>query len=190
MIGPLSTPRLQLDEVRASDADFVLELLNDPDFLTQIGDRGVRDLDAARSFISERIHASYLEFGFGMLAVRLRSNGEPLGLCGLVRRPQLEAVDIGYAFLPAARGRGYALEAARRVQDFATDELGIRRLLAIVRAENRPSRALLEKLGMRPEGAVRIEPDTPQLCLYGWRAPPAAPPPADPGGQTNHTGDG
>ncbi len=168
-MSPLHTERLRIEHFREADADFLVTLLNDADFITNIGDRGVRDLEAARRFYRDRLAASYREHGFGMFAVRLRQSGELLGMCGLVRRPQLEHVDLGYAFLPNARGHGYALEAARRVVAYAIDDLGIGELLAIVNEDNTPSRHLLEKLGMRYERRLRLEENAAEVCLYARR---------------------
>ena len=41
----LETARLRLRLLSSSDAPFMLELLNDPDFIRNIGDRGVRTLE-------------------------------------------------------------------------------------------------------------------------------------------------
>ncbi len=173
----LETPRLWIDELRPEDAGALLQLLNDPDFIEQIGDRNVRSLDDAHRFLRTGPQASYREHGFGMFAVRSRAAAEFLGLCGLVRRTELETVDLGYAFLPSARGQGFALEAARRVLRYAHDELHFTRLLAIVNPGNLPSQALLKKLGMRHEKMIRLDPEKAELCLYAWTATPGEPPP-------------
>jgi len=47
----LETSRLQIRELTVDDAEFVLALVNEPSFLTHIGDKGVRTLDDARRFI-------------------------------------------------------------------------------------------------------------------------------------------
>jgi [ribosomal protein S5]-alanine N-acetyltransferase len=52
-IPVLSTPRLRLDELEEADAPFILELLTDPDFLRQIGERGLRDPAGARRYARE-----------------------------------------------------------------------------------------------------------------------------------------
>lgn len=167
----LQTPRLIINPLNESDAPFMLAILNDPDFIAHVADRGVRTLAQARQYIVEGPIASYREYGFGMLAVRLREDQRIVGLCGLVKRPELEDVDIGYAFLPEARGRGLALEAARAVWEHATSDLGMTRLVAIVAPENSASRRLLEKLGLRHEDDICLQPDAAPLCRYGWRAP-------------------
>lgn len=165
----LLTPRLRINYLSADDAPLMLAVLNDPDFIANVADRGVRTPAQARRYIEDGPVASYREHGFGMYAVRLRDNAEPIGLCGLVKRPQLADVDIGYGFLPAARGRGLALEAARAVWDYATGELGMRRLVAIVAPGNAPSIRLLEQLGLRYEADTRLAPGEDPVRLYGWR---------------------
>ncbi|MFV0276124.1 MAG: GNAT family N-acetyltransferase [Parahaliea sp.] len=172
---PLTTERLLMAALTPNDAPHMLAVLNDPDFIANVADRGVRTLAQARRYIEDGPIASYREHGFGMYAVRLRESGEFLGLCGLVKRPQLADVDIGYGFLPAARGRGLALEAARAVWTHATGDLGLQRLVAIVSPHNAASIRLLEKLGLRYEGQVQLGPEDPLLRLYGWRAQTAEP---------------
>ena len=49
----VETPRLRLRELTVDDAEFVFRLVSEPSFLSNIGDKGVRDLDDARQFILE-----------------------------------------------------------------------------------------------------------------------------------------
>ena len=130
--SPLETERLRLRELVESDAPFILELLTDPSFLQNIGDRGVRDLDSARDYIRNGPTASYAKHGFGLWLVERKDDGEPLGTCGLLRRDTLPHVDIGYAFLPRHWSRGYAVEACTAVRDHALGTLALPRLLAIL----------------------------------------------------------
>ena len=164
---PLETARLRIEELTEDDAGFTLSLLNDPAFIEHIGDRNVRDVEQARQYLLAGPLLSYREHGFGMYALRLKDSGELVGMCGLVKRPSLEDVDIGYALLPQFRGAGYAMEAAQRIKHWALEELGLRRLVAIVSPHNRASRQLLEQLGMRHEGMVTLAGDDESICLYG-----------------------
>ncbi|KFN49432.1 GNAT family N-acetyltransferase [Arenimonas composti] len=152
----LRTPRLRLRELVADDAPFVLELLTDPDFLRHIGDRGVRDLDSARAYVGDGPQASYARHGHGLWLCELLETGEPAGICGLIRRDTLEAPDLGYAWLPRFRGRGFALEAAAATLAHARSALAMDRLLAIVSPGNDASCRLLEKLGMVSLGEREI----------------------------------
>lgn len=160
------TDRLRLRRPTADDADFFLELLNDPGFLEQIGDRGIRDLEAARGYVETAVLSSYQRHGYGMCVVEVKATGARAGLCGLVRRDWLDHTDLGYAFLPAFRGRGYAEESAAAVLADAQGRLGIDRLVAIVSPGNPRSIGLLEKLGFASAGEVTAPGESKSLRLY------------------------
>ena len=160
------TPRLRLRRLGPSDAAFVLELLTDPSFLANIGDRGVRNLDDARAYIERGPVASYARHGFGLYLVELLSTGEPLGICGVLRRDGLPDPDLGFAFLPRHWSRGYALESALAVTAHAREELGLGRLLAITLPTNLGSKRVLERGGFRCDGTIRLPGDDADLELY------------------------
>jgi ribosomal-protein-alanine N-acetyltransferase len=162
----LETERLILRELQPDDAPFMLELLNEPSYILNIADRGVRDLEGARRYLEDRWRASYRQHGFGLWVVVERSSGMATGLCGLVRRDGLEDVDIGYAFLPAFWGRGYAIESALGVKAHARDVVGLTRLVAIVVPSNLPSVRVLERLGMSVERTLRLPGECKDLALY------------------------
>ena len=163
----LVTPRLVLREFTHGDDAFVLRLLNEPSWLRFIGDRGVRTLEDARRYLDDGPFRSYATNGFGLWCVEPRESGAPLGMCGLIRRDTLPDVDVGFAFLPEAWGRGYAMEAASAVLAHARDALGLRRVLAITDPENAASIRVLERIGMRREGTVRMPGETLDLLLFG-----------------------
>lgn len=167
---PMQTERLQLRLLNLDDAEFMLELLNDADFLSQIGDRGVRTAEDARRYLETGPMASYAQFGFGMWAVETLDGGHRAGICGLIRRAGLDAVDIGYAFLPAWRGRGYALEAAETVMRLARGFFSLPRVVAITAPHNVASAALLGKLGFRFEQMVRMGEEADEVRLFSWMA--------------------
>lgn len=152
----LETGRLRLRELDAGDGPFLVELLNDPDFLHHIGDRGVRTVADAERYVADGPAASYRRYGFGLWRVELRGDGTSIGICGLLKRDVLKDVDLGFAFLPAFRRQGYALEAARGTLEHARGKLGLRRIVAIVSPGNEPSTRLLGKLGFTGEGTVRL----------------------------------
>jgi RimJ/RimL family protein N-acetyltransferase len=160
------TERLILRPMTEEDAGFILELLNEPSFIRNIGDRNVRSLEGAKAYITNGPVASYARNGFGLYLVELRETGESMGMCGLIRRTTLKDVDIGYAFLPRYWSKGYAFEAAQAMKQYAQETLGLKRLVAIVDPENLGSIHLLEKLGMRFEKMVRLSPEDIELRLY------------------------
>lgn len=164
----IESPRLYLREIRPEDASFMLEVLTDPDFIANVGDRGIHDLAAARRYIADNMLASYRSHGFGLYRVELRASAAPLGICGLLRRDSHPDVEIGFAFVPRARGQGYALEAARATLDFARRALGLSRIVGLTAPHNRRSILILERLGFHSEGKVRLAPDGPEWLLSAW----------------------
>lgn len=147
----LETERLVLREGTESDADvaFLLELLNSKGFIEGIADRGVRTMEQSRDYMRERLMGSYAQNGFGMWLVIPKGEAAPIGLAGLVRRDILPHVDVGYAFLEHAWGKGYAEEAARGVLQYAQGPLGLGTICAIMNPSNLASRRVLEKIGLR-----------------------------------------
>jgi RimJ/RimL family protein N-acetyltransferase len=161
-----ATPRLSLRELAESDAAFILELLNSPDFIANIGDRGVRNVDDAARYIRETALRSYAERGHGLWRVSLRANDLPVGISGLLYREYLAAPDIGYAFLPQYFGQGFATEAGTAVLDYGRRTLGLTRIVSIVAAENAASIQVLRKLGLCFERVVKSAVDGRDLELY------------------------
>jgi len=162
----LETKRVILQKVSLEDASIILALLNEPSFIRNIGDRGVRTLEDARKYISNRLIASYEKFGFGMYLVILKDTGSAVGLCGLVKRDGLDDVDIGYAFFPQYWAKGYAAEAAQAVKEYAKNTVGLSRLVAITDPANQGSIRVLEKIGLKFEKMVKLSEDDIELNLF------------------------
>ena len=162
----LETERLILRWLTADDAPFMLGLLNEPSFIENIGDRGVRTVEAAREYIEKGATASYRDHGYGMYLVERKGDGTALGLCGLVKRPFLPDADVGFAYLPAYWSQGYALEAARAVMAHAAGPLGLERVVAIVSPGNEPSIRLLRKLGLEYDRMLEMPTPGDTVALY------------------------
>jgi RimJ/RimL family protein N-acetyltransferase len=180
----IETPRLVLREFELADAAFALELLNEPAFLQNIGDRGVRSIADAIQYIQNGPRASYAAFGFGHYVAELKATGEAAGICGLRTREGLDDPDLGFAFLERHRSRGYATEAARSVLEFSRTTLGIPRITAICALENAPSIAILGKLGFAAEGRTRLPGETADVLLFALGSRPVA----GPGGSGDFAG--
>lgn len=162
----LETVRLRLREITVDYAEFILRLVNEPSFLSNIGDKGVRDLADAKRFIEEGPWRRGQEPGFGQFVVELKESGVPAGICGLLYREALDVTDVGFAFLPEHWGCGYALEAAEAVMRYGYSTLGIGRIVGLTSEDNLPSIRLLEKLGMKYEKTVRMSDDDPGTVVY------------------------
>ena len=162
----LETRRLTLRLIAAEDAAFILKLLNEPSFLRFIGDRGVRNLDDARAYIEKGPITSYERHGLGLWLVQLREGGTPIGMCGLLKRDNLDDIDIGFAYLPEYWGQGYGYEAAAAVMDHGRRVLGIPRIVAIVSPDNAGSIRLLEKIGLMFERNIDFHGEGRETSLY------------------------
>ena len=165
-MNTLETERLSLQHLTAGDAEFLIELLNDHSFIRNIGDRGVRTVQDAHAYVQNGPAASYAKHGFGLDLVILKDTGEPIGICGLIKRPTLDDVDIGYAFLPRYWSKGYAVEAASAVKQYAQAVIGLKRLVAIVDTLNLGSIRVLEKIGFTFEKMVKLSADDIELKLF------------------------
>jgi len=163
----LETERLILRQLTTDDAEFILEILNDPSFIRNIGDRNVRTIEDACSYILNGPVASYAKNGFGLYLVLLKETQESIGMCGLIKREGLEDVDIGYALLPRYWSKGYAVEAARATKEYGKDVIGLKRIVAIVDPVNEDSIRVLEKIGLHYETMVRRSADDIDLKLFG-----------------------
>jgi RimJ/RimL family protein N-acetyltransferase len=153
----VETDRLTIRHLEPRDASFILALLNDPAWIKHIGNKGVHTLADAERYIEDGPRAMYAAHGFGLFLTELKQTGEAIGLCGLLKRDWLEDVDIGFAFLPAYRGKGYAAEAARAVLQFAEETLKLRRVVAITSMGNESSVRLLGKLGFCSAGLISFQ---------------------------------
>ena len=162
----IETPRLVLHRLTTDDADFILELLNEPSFLRFIGDKGVRTREDACRYILTGPMASYDRFGFGLYRVERTDSGDPIGMCGLLKRESLEDVDVGFAFLPRFWSRGFAFESASAVLAHGRQTWGLKRILAITSPDNEASIRLLAKLGFRFERMARLSGESPEVEVF------------------------
>jgi RimJ/RimL family protein N-acetyltransferase len=172
-LNVLQTQRLVLRRFDAGDAQFILELVNDPDWLRYIGDKSVRNLDDARGYIQKGPMDMYGRHGFGLYCVELKSDATPIGMCGLLKRETLEDVDIGFAFLPQFRSQGYAHEAALATLAYGADVLGLKRIVATTTPDNAASGRLLRKVGLRFERMFTVPGENREVRLYGCSLPAA-----------------
>ncbi|KJY84039.1 acetyltransferase [Vibrio galatheae] len=162
----IKSQRLTLRMVNHQDAAFINELYNSEDFIKYVGDKQIRCDQDAIQYIDEKILAMHREYGVCLLLVEVSETNEKLGVCGLIRRPELEAYDIGYGFKPSAYGKGYGYEAASAVIDYAREQASIKDLVAITTSDNLASRALLSKLGFTYVKVQDVLSDTVDLILY------------------------
>lgn len=166
-IEVLQTERLILRRMTLDDAAFMLEALNEPSFIQNVADRGVRTAKDAADYIRTKIMPSYEQSGFGFYVVELKATGEPIGVCGIVKRETMEDVDVGYALLDRFSGYGYAYEAAAAVMEYGRTVHGLKRIVGFTAPGNHRSIKLLEKLGLRFEKMIQLPNVEGESKLFG-----------------------
>lgn len=143
------TARLRLRTLDANDASFYLQLVNEPSFIENIRDKGIRTIAESEQAIQTGHCEVQEKMGFSLYLAERKDDSAAIGLCGLVKRDDLPGIDIGYAYLPEYARQGYAYEANAGLLDYARDNLKLTELLAIVSPHNQASSNLLEKLGFQ-----------------------------------------
>ena len=162
----IETERLRLRPVTVDDTELMLAIWNDPAFIRNVSDRGIRTVEQARDAIESGAQKLFEDYGYGPYCMSLKSDGTMIGICGLFKRDNLEDPDIGFGVLPDYCGKGYAGEAAAAVVNFARNELGITTLTAIVSPTNAPSIGLIKKLGLTFDQMITMPGDDDAICLY------------------------
>lgn len=165
-----STARLVIRPFVLDDAPFILRLLNEPSFITNVADRGVRSIADAERYLREGPLASQARHGHALWHVRLSATKAPIGMAGLLKRDTLDRPDLGYALLPEHVGQGLAREATEAVMAYAQSALHLTRIAAIVNPDNARSIRLLEHLGFTLDAPMTLQPGV-EVLRYGWTAP-------------------
>ncbi|RYY66554.1 MAG: N-acetyltransferase, partial [Chitinophagaceae bacterium] len=107
------TERLTIAPLQEADHLFIMELLNTEGWIKFIGDRNVHSPEDALAYI----HKVNANNAIRYWTVKTKHNNIPIGIVTLIQRDYLHQPDIGFAFLPAAAGKGYALEASAALME-------------------------------------------------------------------------
>lgn len=150
------TERLTIRKLTEQDAEFILKLLNEPDFLKYIGDKKVRTHEDAIEYLQKEVIDSYQTNGYGPYLVERTDEQQPVGICSLKKREELSMPDLGFAFLKRHRSNGYATEASLAVMQYASSTLGINSISAITSPQNSASIGLLKKLGFQFQENIKL----------------------------------
>lgn len=150
------TERLTIRQLNTDDVEFVVRLLNEESFIRYIADKQVRTTDDAVNYLRNGPISSYNNYGFGLNLVLLKGSNVPIGMCGLLKRDELDYPDLGYAFLPEFWSKGYAREAAESVlkEEMARYSLDV--VQAVTLPDNLSSNELLKKVGFTLKGSMAL----------------------------------
>lgn len=153
----IHTPRLLLRRWQDDDLVPLSEIHADPTVMRWVGDGTPRSLEQTAEDI-EAWEEEWDEEGFGVFAVELLGSGELAGAVGLYvpdSPPEVAGqVAITWRMARVFWGQGYASEAAHATLEFALQDRGIDRVVAVCRTADTASSNVLDKLGMQAEGAT------------------------------------
>lgn len=151
----LESSRLILRKVRAGDLQAVHAYASNPAVTEHLVWEPHRTLEDTRRYVSE-ILRRYRDGELAPWAIELRAGGEMIGTCGFVTWYRHDArAEIAYVLAQPYWNRGYATEAVRAAIDFGFASMELNRIEGRCMVENVASARVLEKLGMRYEGAMR-----------------------------------
>jgi len=161
------TNRLYISKITLKDAPDFLNLVNSPHWLKYIGDRHLKTVKDAEVYLQNGTIKSYTTFGFGFYKLQhKKENNRFIGICGLIKREQLDDVDLGFALLPEYEGLGFGYESSIAVLKLAKEKFRIKRIVAIALPTNISSIKLLEKLGLSYEKRIKPFEDGVELLLF------------------------
>ena len=148
-MGPiLETARLILREFVPEDAEALAQVLSDPETMRHYP--APLDRTGVTEWI-ERNRRRYVDDCVGLWAMALKSTGEMVGDCGIIRQ-QVEGewlYEIGYHLRRDLWGQGLATEAAIACREWGFAHLPAERLISLIRPENVPSQRVAERNGMK-----------------------------------------
>jgi RimJ/RimL family protein N-acetyltransferase len=166
----IRTPRLVLRRWLDDDVVPLSEIHADPVVMQRIGDGTPRSPEETAQDI-EAWEEEWDEEGFGMFAVELLGSGELAGAVGLsVADAPAEVagqVAISWRLGRVFWGQGYASEAAHATLEFALQDRGLDRVVAVCRTSDEASVNVLDKLGMQTEGTAQHPVHGYDLAVYG-----------------------
>lgn len=155
----LSTARLQLREIVASDAPALLAIHSDREAMKWFGTDPLVDLEGAERVIAGFANMRTLPspgVRWGIVHASPSRGSALLGTCGVFRWNRgWRTCLTGYELARHAQGQGYMREALQAVFAWAFDAMAVDRIEAQVHPENAPSLALLKRLGFVEEGLLR-----------------------------------
>lgn len=155
--GP-ETERLRLRSLTAEDAEAFYQINSHPDVMRLTGEPPLESPESARTAIER--YPDFDTYGYGRWGCVLKESGALIGFCGLKYLPQLDAVDVGYRFLPEYWGRGLATEACRACVTFGFEVLDLKRIIGLALPANAASIRVLEKSGLSRVDTIEFEGET------------------------------
>jgi len=146
----IETERLRLRHYALEDAEEQLRILSDPEFRRHLRAQPLPTRDMVVVGLG-RIDEHWRLRGHGQWALELKGEGRLVGHCGLKYLVPTDEVELYYGADPAYWGRGLVTEAARAALRYGFGRAGLTRVMAVTDKDNKGSRRVMEKCGLRYE---------------------------------------
>ncbi|CAN5696566.1 GNAT family N-acetyltransferase [soil metagenome] len=153
----VETDRLVMREFVEGDAESLFRLDSDPEVHRYLGGNPLVHIDQSVAIVA-RVRQQYRTNGIGRWVTLEKSSGDFLGWSGLRFVPEtvngrVDFIDLGYRFLPAFWGKGYASEAAIASVRHGFDVMKLDAICGYADRDNTASRRVLEKAGLCHTGS-------------------------------------
>jgi RimJ/RimL family protein N-acetyltransferase len=143
------TQRLRIRRFDENDFENMLELDSDPDVMKYISGGKTTPPEEMKNILARTL-IRYDEWKvYGVWAVELKDSGEFMGWVSLKPLPGTEEIEVGYRFRKKFWGKGFATEAATAMMSYGFNELKMSKIVAITDPENRASKNVLQKVGLK-----------------------------------------
>lgn len=150
----LETERLVFRRLTWNDLDEMVAMRSDPEVARYIGGEKARTREFNETWLQFYLDC-YDKFGYGTMATVYKPNNKLIGWCGLQPLEDTGETEVGYGFVKEYWGRGLGEEAARAWLDYGFSVAGLERIVAVAVPENKGSRRIMEKCGMKYEKTER-----------------------------------
>jgi [ribosomal protein S5]-alanine N-acetyltransferase len=143
----LQTPRLYLRHFTIEDAPLIMAL-NTPTVLTYIHENPPKDIEDAKRILNDIILPQYALYNLGRFAIHAKEDNRFVGWCGLKFLKEYNEVDLGYRYMDAEWGKGFATEAAKACLQFGFEERNLTTIIGRAHIDNIASQKVLQKTGL------------------------------------------
>jgi ribosomal-protein-alanine N-acetyltransferase len=144
----LETARLRLRLFKPGDLDRMCEITRTPEVVRYIGYGHPLTREETQANIG-KIMDGFRRRGYGRWALERRDTGALVGYCGLSSGNPEVGIEIAYMLAREEWGKGLAMEAGRAALRYGFETLGVDSIAGLTFHDNRRSRSVLERLGMK-----------------------------------------
>jgi len=160
----IETDRLIIRSVQETDFEPLATLWADPEVTRYMG--GPRNYEEILKILIEDAQANP-QPAFDLWPVIEKKTGEVVGDCGILEKDidGRHKYEVVYVLAKSAWGKGFATELASSLKDYAFNELGLKRITALIDPDNVKSERVATKIGLRYEKNT-VRPNGKEMRLF------------------------